>query len=65
MSAGHAFQRVLEIGEGLDLVELGGSDEGADGCPSGAAMSRVRRLPMPDIAFRSACFDTSSACFAE
>src|SRR5258708_10899714 len=37
MSAGHAFQRVFEIGEGLDLVELGGSDEGADGCPSGAA----------------------------
>jgi hypothetical protein len=37
MSAGHAFQRVLEIGEGLDLVELGGSDERADGCPSGAA----------------------------
>src|SRR6267154_5856189 len=37
MSAGHAFQHVLEIGEGLDLVELGGSDEGADGCPSGAA----------------------------
>src|SRR5258707_14492594 len=37
MSAGHAFQRVIEIGEGLDLVELGGSDERADGCPSGAA----------------------------
>src|SRR6266404_4388771 len=28
-------------------------------------MSRVRRLPMPDIAFRSACFDTSNTCFAE
>ena len=28
-------------------------------------MSPVRRLPMPDIAFRSACFDTSTACFAE
>ncbi len=37
MSAGHAFQHVLEIGEGLDLVELGGGDEGAEGCPSGAA----------------------------
>jgi hypothetical protein len=37
MSARHAFQHVLEIGEGLDLVELGGGDEGADGCPSGAA----------------------------
>src|SRR5712675_1833637 len=37
MTAGHAFQRVLEVGEGLDLVELGGSDERADGCPSGAA----------------------------
>jgi hypothetical protein len=28
-------------------------------------MSRVRRLPMPDIAFRNACFDASNACFAE
>ena len=28
-------------------------------------MSPVSRLPMPDIAFRSACFDTSTACFAE
>jgi hypothetical protein len=37
MSARHAFQHVLEIGEGLDLVELGSGDEGADGCPSGAA----------------------------
>src|SRR5258708_10373094 len=37
MSAGHAFQHVLEIGEGLDLVELGGSDEGAGGYPSGAS----------------------------
>ena len=28
-------------------------------------MSRVRRLPMPDIAFRGACIDTSNTCFAE
>ena len=28
-------------------------------------MSPVRRLAMPDIAFPSACFDTSKACFAE
>jgi len=28
-------------------------------------MSRVHRLPMPDIAFRNACFDASNACFAE
>jgi hypothetical protein len=27
------------IGEGLDVVELGGGDEGADGCPTvGAAV---------------------------
>jgi hypothetical protein len=36
MAAGHAFQHVLEVGKGLDLVELGGGDEGANGCPSGA-----------------------------
>ena len=28
-------------------------------------MSPVLRLPMPDIAFRGACFDTSNTCFAE
>ena len=30
MPAGHAFEHVREIGEGLDVVELGGGDERAD-----------------------------------
>ena len=34
MSAGRAFEYVLEIGEWLDVVELGGCDERADGCPA-------------------------------
>ena len=39
MSAGHAFQRILEVGEGLDVVELRGADEGEDRCPAcGAAI---------------------------
>jgi hypothetical protein len=44
MSAGHAFQHVLEIGEGLDVIELGGGNEGTDGCPSGAAAVGFRPL---------------------
>lgn len=37
MPIGHALQHVSEPGIGLDVVELGGGDEGAYGCPSGAA----------------------------
>jgi len=34
-----ALEHVLEIGEGLDVVELGGGDEGADRRPAvGAAV---------------------------
>jgi hypothetical protein len=42
MSVGHALQDVSEPGEGLDVVELRGGDEGADGCPSDAATVRAR-----------------------
>ena len=42
MTVGHAFQDVLEIGEGLDVVELCSGDEGADGCPSDPAAVRAR-----------------------
>src|SRR3977135_2341221 len=41
-TGGHALQSVSEIGKGLDVVELCGGDEGADGCPSGAAAVRAR-----------------------
>jgi hypothetical protein len=37
MTVGHALQDVSEPDEGLDVVELCGGDEGADGCPSDAA----------------------------
>ena len=37
MSVGHAFQDVLEIGEGLDVVELGGGEERGDDRPAGRA----------------------------
>jgi hypothetical protein len=42
MTVGHALQDVSEPGKGLDVVELCGGDEGADGCPSGAATVRAR-----------------------
>ena len=39
MAVGHALEHVLEIGEGLDVVELGGGEEGGDGRPAvGAAI---------------------------
>ena len=34
MSARHALEHVFEIGEWLDVVELGGGDEGADRGPA-------------------------------
>jgi hypothetical protein len=37
MPVGHALQDVSEPGKGLDVVELCGGDEGADGRPSDAA----------------------------
>ena len=37
MAAGHALQQVLEVCEGLDVVELCGGDEGADRRPAGGA----------------------------
>src|SRR6266436_3798587 len=42
MSIGHALQDVLEPSEGLDVVELCGGDEGADGCPSDTTAVRPR-----------------------
>jgi hypothetical protein len=41
MSVGHALQDVSEPGKGL-VIELCGSGEGADGCPSNAAAVRAR-----------------------
>ena len=34
MSCRHAFENVLEIGKRLDVIELGGGDERADGSPA-------------------------------
>ena len=34
MAVGHALEDVLEIGEGLHVVELCGGDEGTNGGPS-------------------------------
>jgi len=42
MTVGHALQDVSESGKGLDVVELCGGGEGADGCPSDAATVRAR-----------------------
>src|SRR5258708_17990636 len=41
MTVGHALQDVSEPGKGLDVVELCSGDQGADGCPSGAAAVRA------------------------
>ena len=35
MAAGHAFQHVLQVGEGLDVIELCSGDEGTDRRPAG------------------------------
>ncbi len=44
VAAGHAREHVLEIGEGLDVVELGGGYEGAHGRPAvGAAVRSGKR----------------------
>ena len=58
MPAGHTLEHVGEIGEGLDVVELGGSDEGADGRPSvGATVGSGKQMVLttqrdrPDRAF--------------
>jgi hypothetical protein len=37
MAAGHAFQHVLEVGEGLDVIEFCSGDEGTDRRPAGRA----------------------------
>jgi len=42
MTIGHALQDVSEPGKGLDVIELCGGDEGADGCSSNAAAVRAR-----------------------
>jgi hypothetical protein len=45
VAAGHAREHVLEIGEGLDVVELGGGYEGADGRPAvGAAVRSGKKV---------------------
>ena len=42
MTIGHALQDVSEPCKGLDVIELCGGDEGANGCPSNAAAVRAR-----------------------
>src|SRR6202035_937531 len=42
MTVGHALQDVSEPGKGLDVVELCGGNEGADGCPSDTATIGAR-----------------------
>ena len=44
MPVRHALEHVFEIGEWLDVVELGGGDEGAD--------RRQRSAPLSDPANR-------------
>ncbi len=34
MAARHAFEHVVEVGEGVDVVELGGGNEGANRGPA-------------------------------
>jgi hypothetical protein len=41
MTVGHALQDVLEPDKWLDVVELCGGDEGADGCPSDRVQPRA------------------------
>ena len=38
MSGGDGFEGALEIGEGLDVVDLRGLDEGCDATPGTAAL---------------------------
>ena len=45
VSVGHALKDVLKIGEGLDVIELGGGYEGADHCPVvGAAVGSSEQM---------------------
>jgi hypothetical protein len=50
MTVGHALQDISEPGKGLDVVELCGGDEGADGCPPDAAAVRAREQMVFQIA---------------
>jgi hypothetical protein len=72
MTVGHAFQDVLEIGEGLDVVELCSGDEGADGCPSDSAAVRAReqvvfatKRDWPDGAFDRIVVEFDTAVIEE
>ena len=58
MPVRHAFEDVLKVGEGFDIVELGGGDQGADGRPpvgatvgSGEQMVLAAERDGPDRAF--------------
>ena len=53
MTVGHALQDVSEPGKGLDVVELCGGDEGADGCRPDATKS------IPVNGFRFPCCGVS------
>ena len=72
MAAGHALEHVLEIGEGLDVVELGGGDEGADGRPAlGAAVGSGEQVVLaaerdgPDRAFDGVGVELDAAVIEE
>ena len=43
MAVDHFLQHITEVGEGLDIVELCGLDEGVDGGPTGAAAVRASK----------------------
>jgi hypothetical protein len=42
MAVRHTLENVSEVGERLDVIELGGSDESADGGPACAATVGTR-----------------------
>jgi hypothetical protein len=61
--AGHTFEHVGEVGEGFDVVELGGGDEGANRCPalSTAIGSREQMVLRPSAKAGSRARKTSAA----
>ena len=37
MACGDGFERVAQVGVGIDAIQLAGLDQGRDPCPAGAA----------------------------
>jgi hypothetical protein len=56
MAIGQAFQNVPEIGERLDVVELGGGDKRTHRCPSsGSAIGSSEQVVLAAEGDRSDC----------